>query len=156
MCANGLIVSNDLLCYRIRHQGDVVLKMKEAATHLITMLPKAESAIEAWKGITLSADAKMAYAEAAKSLRWADNEAMPMNPAQLLQPKRWFDKGQDLWTTFNVVQENLIRGGNRYIHQAARRRASTRAVTSVSENTRLNTALWTLTEKMAELSAKAV
>jgi len=56
----------------------------------------------------------------------------------------------DLWTTFNTVQENLIRGGLRG-RTAKGNRTSTRAVKGVSENVRLNKALWTLAEKMAQL-----
>jgi hypothetical protein len=48
-----------------------------------------------------------------------------------------------------VVQEHLLRGGDRG-RSASCRRATTRPVKSVAEDLRLNRALWTLTEKLAE------
>jgi hypothetical protein len=57
----------------------------------------------------------------------------------------------DLWTTFNVVQENLMRGGivsfklNDLGYPIARQ--STRAVNSISKNLDLNKNLWTLANK---------
>ncbi len=41
---------------------------------------------------------------------------------------------------------------SRVSHSKTRQRSSIRGVNSVSENSRLNTALWALTEKMYELT----
>jgi hypothetical protein len=40
-----------------------------------------------------------------------DGKPAPITPEQIINPRRVLDRGQDLWTTFNVVQENVIRGG---------------------------------------------
>jgi hypothetical protein len=48
-----------------------------------------------------------------------------------------------------VVQEHLLRGGDKG-RAATGRRITTRPVKSVGEDIRLNRALWTLTEKLAE------
>jgi hypothetical protein len=53
-----------------------------------------------------------------------------------------------------VIQENMIRGGLSYQGQNSNGRTvrrSTRAVRSVDGNVSLNTALWLLTEKMAQI-----
>jgi len=65
-------------------------------------------------------------------------------------PRRFEDRGNDLWTTFNRIQENLMRGGLSG-HNRNGRRLTTRPIAGVSENVRLNRALWTLTERMAQL-----
>ena len=60
----------------------------------------------------------------------------------------------DLWTTFNVVQENIIRGGLRGRKRGSNgrmRNMTTRPVKALDRNIKLNQALWVLTEKMAEL-----
>jgi hypothetical protein len=59
------------------------------------------------------------------------------------------DRRSDLWTTASVVQEHLLRGGVRG-RAATGRRTTTGLVKSVGEDLRLNRALWTLTEKLAE------
>jgi hypothetical protein len=60
------------------------------------------------------------------------------------------DYKDDLWTTFNRVQENLINGGVRG-RSATGRRMSTRAVGGVNENVKLNKALWSLADGLAQL-----
>lgn len=65
--------------------------------------------------------------------------------------RRFEDRDPSLWTTFNVVQENLIRGGLKGVGSTGRN-MTTRAVASVHENVKLNKALWNLTQKMAELA----
>lgn len=151
VCSNGMIVGDDIFCRRVKHQGDVVNRVVEAANDLIEIVPiSVEKAID-WKGIQLNNEQKKVYAETAMSLKWQmETSEFPITANQALRPRRSADESNDLWTTFNVVQENIIRGGVRY-HTEDGSRMKTRAVNSVSENVRLNTALWTLTEKMAEL-----
>ncbi len=72
---------------------------------------------------------------------------------------RYGDRGTDLWTTFNVVQEHLLRGGMRYagyIPAEANQvfpthfvRNTTRPVAGLNEGQRLNKALWTLAEEFS-------
>lgn len=73
-------------------------------------------------------------------------------PTQLLGVRRTGDAANDLWTTFNRVQENTIRGGLTSVGMdaAARiRRRTTREIKGIDQHTALNRALWTLAEAMA-------
>ncbi len=75
---------------------------------------------------------------------------------QILTPRRHDDNKSDLWATFNRVQENVIKGGLRGVTVKAngeRQNRKTREVNGIDQNVRLNRALWTLAEKMAELKA---
>lgn len=54
---------------------------------------------------------------------------------------------QDVWTTFNVVQENMMKGGVNSV-SASGRRARTRSVSSVNETLKLNRDLWSLAEDL--------
>ena len=53
--------------------------------------------------------------------------------------------------TFNRVQENIIQGGLEGLNRNGNR-ITTRKVTGLSENIRLNRSLWTLAEEMARLA----
>lgn len=68
------------------------------------------------------------------------------------KPLRYGDDKPDLWTTYNVVQEHLLRGGDRYVGtgSAGVRRTSTRPVGSLTVGQRLNRALWSLAEEFAD------
>ena len=73
-----------------------------------------------------------------------------------MRPRRTADTGTDLWTVFNRVQENVIKGGlygftKDAIGRPQRRR--TREVKGIDQNDTLNRALWRLSMEMAKLAA---
>jgi hypothetical protein len=65
----------------------------------------------------------------------------------LLTPNRGEDEGDDLWTTFNVVQEKYVRGGIETTSQRGRR-TKLRGLQNIMAVNQLNTKLWTLAEEM--------
>ena len=64
-----------------------------------------------------------------------------MEPSRFLVPRRPEDVGNDLWRTFNVLQENLLRGGIRGARRP-NRLTRTRRIRAIREDVRLNSALW--------------
>jgi hypothetical protein len=147
VCGNGLIVGNDFFYRKIKHQGDVITKLVDSANEIIEIVPQVLEISEKWKGIELNVSQAKEYAESAAAIKWKEDE-LEFSPHMLLNCRRSADSGTNLWTAFNVIQENLVRGGIRYRHHETRRRGSTRAVNSVSEICRINSELWNLTEKM--------
>lgn len=148
VCANGMIVStSDFGSISVRHTGDTDFsdKVIDATFRIVDDAPKVTGQIATWKNIRLSDDRKLAFAESAVSL--LDNDKI--KPADVLRPRRVDDQKSDLWTTFNTVQENIMKGGITTYSEGRRNR--TRPVKSIDKDLRLNKALWTLTAKMAEL-----
>jgi hypothetical protein len=159
VCSNGLIVGDTSSEVRLRHSGrDVISGVIEGSYRVIEDIKAVAPRVEEFKALVLDPRQQLAFAEAALDLRWdrdeQGNSAAPINPEQMLNLRRWEDKGSDLWRVFNKVQENMIRGGLRGVG-ATGRRTSTRAVASVSENIKLNKALWTLTDRMASILSGA-
>jgi len=76
----------------------------------------------------------------------------PITEEQILMPRRYEDKKDDLWTTLARVQENLIKGGI-LARTRKGRTTRTRAVTGIDQNVKLNRALWVLAEQMKALKA---
>ena len=91
-----------------------------------------------------------AFARAALTLRYDDDKPAPITQQQLLTPHHMEDRAPDLWTTFNRVQVNLINGGLRG-PTANGRVITTRAVTGIDQNIRLNRALWVLADELRRL-----
>jgi hypothetical protein len=59
---------------------------------------------------------------------------------------------------FNVIQENVIRGGLHAVGHDAnlrRRRVTSRPVNGIDQDVRLNKALWVLAERMAQIKTAA-
>jgi hypothetical protein len=160
VCLNGMVVADATFAsVRVPHKGDVVDKVIEGAHSVIAESVKALEAPREWSQIRLGTDERHALADAAHVLRFGDaegNVTTPIKPAQLLEPRRYGDRENDLWTTFNVVQENVIRGGVRGFGRDAnmrRRRVTTRPVNGIDQDVKLNKALWILAERMATLKA---
>jgi hypothetical protein len=150
ICLNGMMVSQgNVEQVNVRHSGgsDGII---EASYQVVEQFPKVIDSVERFSRLRLNAPQANAFAEAALSLRYDENES-PITPAQLIAPKRREDMEPTMWNTLNVTQEHLIRGGDRGRNVETHRRVKTRAVTSIGENARLNKALWMLADKMAEL-----
>lgn len=159
-CSNGLVVSEGMIAsVHVRHKGDVIADVVNGSNQLVERAPKALQAINAWKQLQLSAPEQQAFAEAARTIRFADSEGKvetPITAAQLLTPRRSDDARNDLWATFNRVQENVTKGGlsarpARTAQNLRPRRVTTKAINGIDQDVKLNKALWTLTERMAEI-----
>jgi len=151
VCLNGLTVCDETISeMKVRHSGSVD-GIIDASYEVVENFPKVLDSIEQFHALRLTAPQQNAYAEAALELRYED-EKPPVTTAQVLLPHRTDDIAPTLWNTFNVTQENLTGGGLRTRNETTGRRLRTRAVTGISESSRLNKALWTLTQKMQELA----
>ncbi len=124
------------------------------------MLEEAEHTLSApqdWSKINLNHDEKDTFAQAAHIARFADNNGetnTPIKPEQLLVPRRSDDRNDDLWTVFNTLQKNLIKGGLRGVRRdefGRPRCTKSRAANGIDQDIRPNKALWTIGEKIAAL-----
>lgn len=152
VCHNGLICGDTIEDFRVRHSGNIVGNVIEGAFRILDEFEQVDAEREAMRRIQLAPGQQQAFARAALELRYDPQENMPIEPGQLNEARRFEDRGSDLWRTFNRVQENMIQGGLSG-RNANGGRMTTRQITGVSENVRLNRALWTLTEEMAKLAA---
>lgn len=159
-CLNSLVAQTGTVdSVKVRHSGspaDVAGRVIEGTYRVLGEARKALSAPQDWGAVRLDRDERMALAEAAHALRFEDAEGSattPIQPAQLLAPRRSGDTDHDLWTTFNVAQENVVRGGLRgvTVENGRRRRVTTRPVNGIDQDVKLNRALWILAQRMAEL-----
>jgi hypothetical protein len=148
VCANGLISGNVQEDIRVRHSGNVVDDVIEGATRVLDNLELANNSIDTFKSTKLEFEEQLVFANSALQLRWGDNA--PVVAESLLRARRFDDNKPDLWTTFNRVQENLLRGGLNG-RSASGRRSTTRAIGGVNENVKLNRALWSLADGMAQI-----
>lgn len=149
VCQNGMVVGDSIGNIRIPHRGNIVDDVIEAAYTIVEEFDVIDKSKEIMKSTTLSLPEQEAFAEAALTLRYEDEA--PIKPKQLLQARRWEDTNKnDVWNTFNRIQENMMKGGLRGFSSSGNR-IRTREIKSIDTNVKLNKALWVLAEKMAEL-----
>lgn len=164
VCSNGLIVADSTIgSVSVHHKGNILDNVIEGSCRIISDSQVAMDRVSQWSNLQLTTGEQSALAEAAHTMRFADSEGKvttPILPAQLLAPRRHYDSGNDLWKTFNRIQENVIQGGltartrssyDELGHFVPSRRVSTREIKGIDQDVRLNRALWQLAEKMAEL-----
>jgi len=161
-CLNGLFVDNGTFePVKVRHTGDVESKVIEGTYRVLNEAEHVLAAPQDWSQIQLNRDERLALAEQAHFVRFADsdgNVSTPIQPAQLLIARRPEDQATDLWQTFNNLQENAVRGGltARGVNSTGnRQRFTSREVKGIDQDLKLNKALWALTARMAEIKAAA-
>lgn len=153
VCANQLCVPAGIVEERrIRHVGYADQLVHEALQGIVGSIPKTLESVERYKAIPLSSQEREAFAKAAIELRF-DGEKFAVAANDILQKRRSdVDDGLDLWTTFNLVQENVIKGGILTLNRSGNRRSS-QAVQGIDESTRLNRGLWSLADAIARRKA---
>ena len=150
VCLNGMVVSDGTVSQiNVRHSGSVD-GIINATYSIVEEFPKVLESVEQFSQLRLNEGQRTAFATAALELRYDVGDA-PITPAQVIRTRRTADAGTTLWNTFNAAQENLVTGGLRGHNNETHRRLTTRPVAGISENSRLNKALWTLTEEMRKL-----
>lgn len=157
VCLNGMVVSEGhCAAVKVQHSGNVMRRVIEGSYEVLDDSIRALEATRDWSGIILSRPEQMAYAEQAHALRFADASGListPIKPEALLEPRRQADVGDNLWLTYQRVQEAATKGGLSAWDQRTRRTTTSRAVTSIDGDVKLQRSLHALTVRMAELKA---
>lgn len=156
ICENGLVIgSGEETDYvKTKHIGISQDDVVEASYRIIENAPKYIEWAEELKTIGLNKPEKEAFAESAYELL-DTNKKKQIVPEQLLDVRRQEDLKSDLWTTYNVVQENIMTGGlvRQDVEPGRKRIRRTRAVNSIDGQVRLNVALSRLVDKMKEIKS---
>ena len=143
---------------RIPHKGNVQGEVIEGAFRVLDEFEAAEESAEGMKALTLEPEEQGAFATAALALRFGQRSEgqppVPISAEQLIEARRPEDQGRSLWSTFQRVQENVMRGGQ-VGRSAQGRRLHTRPVGSIDRGVSLNRALWVLAEEMRRIRAAA-
>ena len=149
VCQNGLICGESFGEVRVPHKGDVVEKVIEGAYEVLGIFDRVEEKRDAMQSLILPLPAQQVLAKAALAYRFGEDH-QPVTAAQVLTPRRYEDRNDDLWTVYQRVQENLMKGGLSG-RNAQGKRSRTRAVNGIDGDVKLNRALWVMTENMLAL-----
>ncbi|EGC1082389.1 DUF945 domain-containing protein [Salmonella enterica] len=148
VCTNSLVCGQSFGEIRVPHRGDIVGKVIEGAYEVLGVFDRVEEKREAMQSLLLPPPAQQALAKAALMYRFGE-EHQPVTDTQILTPRRYEDRKDDLWSVFNRIQENLSKGGlpGRTVQG---KRTHTRAVNGIDGDVRLNRALWVMAEQMQQ------
>jgi hypothetical protein len=146
-CSNGLVVSNKALeAVSVRHFGkqNTFEAVMGAAMDMAKRLPLVVDTVRRMENTPMDTAQSIEFAENAALTRW---EKPDFAPARLLATRRTEDrKVSSLWNVFNIVQENLVRGGVQYLSKEHGGRNRVREIKSVDSELSINRKLWELAE----------
>ena len=151
VCKNGMVCGDLVEEVRIPHKGNVADSVVEGAFAVLDGANLVREVRDDMRALTLNEGEEQAFAHAALQLRYdPEAGAAPVTERDVLRARRMDDTGDDLWSTFNRVQENMLKGG---LNGRARngRRTTTRAVTGIDQGVKLNRALFVLAQEMKRL-----
>ena len=157
-CLNSLVTQTGTIdAIKVRDSGDVAGKVIDGTYRVLDEAERTLAVPQDRSTAILNNDEQSVLAEAAHLLRFGDtdgNTKTAIKPEQLLVPRRSADRSNDLWTVWNRVQENSIKGG---LHGVTRdehgriRLSKSRAVNGIEQDIKLNKVLWLIGQKMADL-----
>ena len=145
ICSNGMVISEqDFGKIQIRHIGFKPEQVVEASKELIMNSSQIADKIGSWQGTEMTQRSRKDFFADAARLRFEDpDEGLVIDVAT---PRRVADRKTDLWTTFNVAQENLLRGGFRN----GTTNRMVRPISNIQKDVNLNSQLWDLASTYSE------
>lgn len=156
-CLNSMVAQKGTLeSTKVYHSGNVQDKVIEGTYRVLNQAEHALLAPENWSKIILNQEEKKLLADAAKVIRFGEIKTEnEISSSQMLAARRAEDIKDDLWTVFNRIQENVIKGGIKFKtidnETGKTRMGRTRQVNAIDQDIKLNRALWHLTTEMAKL-----
>lgn len=153
VCQNGLVCGDTVADVRVHHKGNVIDHVIEGAYEVLHGFEQVQDSRDGMRSIALDDGEAEVFARSALVLKYDEpGDTLPITESQILRPRRLEDTHADLWSTFNRVQENLVKGGLTG-RSANGRQQRTRPVQGIDQSVRLNRALWLLAEGLSKLKA---
>ena len=147
-CLNGLMADlGGKEQMRITHRGFDSAAFEQALRDLVGNFDNLMGVVDKWRSIQVPYVRAWDYAKEAINLRW-DGDAYSISPGAMLAPRRDEEKELTLWNVFNIVQENLIKGGVEARSKRTGRERRQRGISNIRLDAKLNKALWALTTRL--------
>ena len=145
VCENGLVIcSKEFENLKIRHYGYDFEELKSVIGTIVEKLPLTVESMNKFKKKKLRKEQIAEFAKKAVAIRFGAEQLqnITIDYNKLIEPTRPEDKGTDLWSVFNVVQEKLVHGMFEYTSGAKLRKA--RKIKNFKQDLDLNAKLYEL------------
>jgi len=150
VCENGLVISTqEFENVKLRHMGYTFEELQVKIKEMVERLPLTVESMNKMKQKELDEKEAIEFATRALTTRFSEEEMtrITIDIKDLLKPVREEDKGNNLWSVFNVVQEKLIEGDFNYVAGSKARKA--RRIKNFNQDLKINQALFDLALEFA-------
>ena len=121
---NALVVSSrEFENMKIRHYGYSFEELQETIKSMVEKLPLTVESLNKFRQVELSQEQALDFAKKALEVRLGDLDNIQIDYQDLLTPTRSEDRGNDLWSVYNVIQEKVIHGMFNYKYGVKSRKA---------------------------------
>jgi hypothetical protein len=158
VCSNGLVCGEEMVNMSIRHINYTFEELRKVVANAIEQVPNIVATMNKMREIIPTEEQKIALATEVVKLRKGIVEEEGKKfflekeiAEDILKPLRNEDKGNDLWSIFNVCQEKLIKGGFSYFNRRAKMRKQ-KSITSIKKDMEYNQKLWQTASAMLEVA----
>jgi hypothetical protein len=139
ICSNGLVIASSSFGFAShKHMGIESEDLESVIFDFAKNTDNIMSNVEKYRQVELNESERFDFAKNAKNNIYGVNSKMDYK--SLLKPRRDEDNQNDLFTVFNVVQENVIKGGIEF--SGAKRKVRTKGINSVQKDLDVNAFLW--------------
>ena len=126
ICENGLVVStNEFEKVAIRHMGYDFEELQKQITEMVEQLPLTVESMNKMIDTQMNQKSILKFAKDMLAVRFPEDELrrITIDMDEFITPVRPEDKGEDLWSVFNVIQEKIIEGDFEYSIGSKHRKA---------------------------------
>ena len=145
VCENGLVIADTQFeDVKMRHMGYTFEDLQVLIKEMVEKLPLTVESMNQMKAKELEQEQILAFAKEAINTRFTEKEVnrIKIDWDAFIEPVRKEDKGNDLWSVFNVVQEKLIEGDFDYTIGGKARKA--REIKNFKQDMKINKELFEL------------
>lgn len=150
VCENGLVISTtEFENVKLRHMGYTFEELQAKIKEMVERLPLTVESMNKMKQTQLDEEQAVELATRALSTRFTEEEMtrITIDAKLLLEPTRPEDKGTDLWSIFNVIQEKIIEGDFNY--NAGNKSRKARRIKNFNQDLKVNKELFELALEFA-------
>ena len=149
VCENGLVISTqEFENMKIRHYGYDFTQLQTVITGIVAALPLTVESMNRFKQTQLTQEQTIDLARRAVEVRFGEQtQNIRIDYNELIEPTRPEDRGTDLWSVFNVIQEKLTQGMFSYTAGSKVRKA--RKIKNFKQDLDLNAKLYELAAEFA-------
>ena len=126
ICENGLVVStNEFEKVAIRHMGYDFDELQVQINEMVERLPLTVESMNNMIDTKMTQNSIVKFAKDMLAVRFPEDELrrITIDMDEFITPVRPEDKGDDLWSVFNVIQEKIIEGDFEYTVGTKHRKA---------------------------------
>jgi hypothetical protein len=147
-----VVPSQSFSHHSIKHVGFTLDKVDRAIEEVTSYMPMMDEQIEKFKQIELSPIEQKSLAKVASDIRF-DSDIHLVDSNDFLAVNREEDNNSTLWAVFNRVQEAMIRGGIKGINKDTKRNFTSKPITAIDTNLKLNKELFATVQMIADLKS---